>query len=223
MAQLTCADEHLDAFNTGYNSHLPDLLRIPGLDWGQRHVNLEGSKGGATRFTTLYGIRDASDLTSILDRNGSPGSHSIAASEIAAFSQLEGMSGHVANAYEQISGSPLRAPLLDSDRPISIVSAGVDPEHETEWNRWYTESHVPSLLKISGYVMAGRFRVLEHPALGGFNSGPKYLAIHKCENEDVQPTLQPGEAMHPEARAELDRWISYGALHVLISVGAVNA
>ena len=171
----------------------------------------------------MYGIRDASDLTSILGRSGTPDSHSIAASEFAAFSQLEGMSGHVANAYEQISGSPLRAPLLESDRPISIVSAGVDPEHETEWNRWYTESHVPSLLKISGYVMAGRFRVLEHPALGGFNSGPKYLAIHKCENEDVQPTLQPGEAMHPEARAELDRWISYGALHVLISVGAVNA
>jgi hypothetical protein len=32
MVQLTCADEHLDPFNTWYNSHLPDLLRIPGLD-----------------------------------------------------------------------------------------------------------------------------------------------------------------------------------------------
>ncbi len=213
MVQITCADQHLDAFNTWYNSHLPNLLRIPGLTWGQRYVNLEGSAHGATRFTALYGIRDSSDLTSVLDRSGSPDFHPIAASEFATFGQLDGMFGHVANVYEQISGAPLRAPLLESDRPISIVTAGVDPEHETEWDRWYTESHVPNLLKIPGYVMAGRFRVLEHPALAGFNSGPKYLAIYECENEAVLPTLQPGEAMHPEARAELDRWMSYGALH----------
>ncbi len=213
MVQITCAGEHLDAFNTWYNSHLPNLLRIPGLDWGQRYVNLKGSENGATRFTALYGIRGASGLTSILDRSGSPDFHPIAASEFDAFSQLEGMSGHVANVYEQISGFPLRAPLLESDRPISIVTAGVDPKHEAEWDRWYTDSHVPNLLKIPGYVMAGRFRVLEHPALAGFNSGPRYLAVYECESEDVLPTLQPGEAMHTEARAELDRWMSYGALH----------
>ena len=49
---------------------------------------------------------------------------------------MDGMSRHVANVYEQISGTPLRAALLGSDRPISIVTAGVDPEHETEWDRW---------------------------------------------------------------------------------------
>ncbi len=213
MVQITCADEYLDAFNTWYNSHLPNLLRIPGLTWAQRYINLEGSEAGATRFTALYGIRDASDFPSILDRSGSPEFHPIAASEFAAFSQLDGMSGHVANVYEQISGTPLRAPLLESDRPISIVTADVDPDHETGWDRWYDESHVPNLLKIPGYVIAGRFRVLEHPALDGFNSGPKYLAVYECEDEDILPTLQPAEAMHPEARAELDRWTAYGALH----------
>ena len=213
MVQVTCTDEHLGTFNTWYNSHLPNLLRIPRLTWAQRSINLEESEGGATRFTALYRIRHASDFPSILDRSGSPDFHPIAASEFAAFSQLDGMSGHVANVYEQISGTPLRPPLLESDRPISIVTAGVDPKHGTEWDRWYDESHVPNLLKIPGYALAGRFRVLEHPALDGFNSGPKYLAIYECENEDILPTLQPGEAMHPEARAELDRWMAYGALH----------
>jgi len=112
--------------------HLPNRLRIPGLTWAQRYINLEESEGGATRFTALYRIRHASDFPSILDRNGSPDFHPIAASEFAAFSQLDGMSGHVANVYEQINGTPLRPPLLESDRPISIVTAGVDPEHETE-------------------------------------------------------------------------------------------
>jgi hypothetical protein len=213
MVQMTCADEHLDAFNTWYNSHLPNLLRIPGLTWAQRYINLEGSKDGGTRFTALYGIRDASDLPTLLDRTGSPDFHPIAASEFAVFGQLKGMTDHVANVYEQISGAPLRDPLLESDRPLSIVSAGVDPEHEAEWDRWYNESHVPNLLKIPGYVMAGRFRMLEHPALTGFNSGPKYLAIYECESEDVLPTLQPGEDFHPDAQAELDRWSAYGALH----------
>ena len=213
MVQITCADDHLDAFNTWYNSHLPNLLRIPGLTWAQRYINLEKSEPGATRFTALYGIRDAEDFPSLLDRTGSSEFHPIAASEFGAFSQLDGMSGHVANVYEQINGSPLRAPLLESDRPLSIITAGGDPEHETEWDNWYTESHVPNLLKIPGYVMACRFRVLEHPALAGFNSAPKYLAIHEVENEDVLPTLRPGAAMHPAARAELDRWVSYGGIH----------
>jgi len=213
MVQITCADDHLDAFNTWYNSHLPNLLRIPGLTWAQRYINLEKSEPGATRFTALYGIRDAEDFPSLLDRTGSSEFHPIAASEFGAFSQLDGMSGDVANVYEQINGSPLRAPLLESDRPLSIITAGGDPEHETEWDNWYTESHVPNLLKIPGYVMACRFRVLEHPALAGFNSAPKYLAIYEVENEDVLPTLRPGAAMHPAARAELDRWVSYGGIH----------
>ena len=30
MVQFTCASEHVDTFNSWYNSHLPNLLRIPG-------------------------------------------------------------------------------------------------------------------------------------------------------------------------------------------------
>ncbi len=213
MVQITCADEHLDTFNTWYNSHLPNLLRVPGFTRAQRYVNLEGSQNGGTRFTALYGIKDDSNFPAMLDRTGSPDFHPIAASEFAEFSKLQGMSAALGNVYEQISGTPLRAPLLESDRPISIVTAGVDPAHEEEWDRWYTESHVPNLLKIPGYVMAGRFRMLEHPALAGFNSGPKYLAIYECENEETLPTLQPGPMMHPEARVELDRWQAYGMQH----------
>ena len=136
MVQVTCTDKHLGAFNTWYNSHLPNLLRIPGLTWAQRYINLEESEGGAARLTALHGIRHASDFPSILDRSGSPDFHPIAANEFSAFSQMDGMSGHVANVYEQISGTPLRAAVLGSGRPISIVTAGVDPEHETEWDRW---------------------------------------------------------------------------------------
>ena len=208
MVQITCSREHLQPFTTWYNSHLPNLLRIPGYLWAQRYANLDGG----TRFTAFYGIRSADDLPSLLQFGG-PGLHHIAASEYSVFSTLQGTGDHVANVYEQVAGAPLRDPLLLSDRPLSIVTADVDPAHETEWDRWYTESHLPGVVAVPGYACGARFRRFDHPALEDFNTGPKYLAVYECDSEEVLPTLIPGDDIHPEARAELDRWQAYGALH----------
>ncbi len=208
LVQMTCARENLESFTTWYNSHLPNLLRIPGYLWAQRFANLDGS----SRFTALYGIRSADDLSSLL-QFGSPDLHPIAASEFSVFSTLQGTTDHLSNVYEQVSGAPLRDPLLLSDRPLSIVTADVDPAHEAEWDRWYTESHLPGVLAFPGYACGARFRRLDHPALEHFNTGPKYLALYECDSEEVLPTLVPGDQIHPEARAELDRWQAYGALH----------
>ena len=119
----------------------------------------------------------------------------------------------MSNVYEHISGAALRDPLLLSDRPLSIVTADVDPAHEAEWDRWYTESHLPGVLNVPGYACGARFRQLDHPALRDFNTGPKYLALYECDSEEAMPTLAPGDRIHPEARAELDRWQAYGALY----------
>ena len=208
LVQMTCARENLESFTTWYNSHLPNLLPIPGYLWAQRFANLDGS----ARFTALYGIRSADDLPSLLQFGG-PDLHPIAASEFSVFSTLQGTTDHLSNVYEQVSGAPLRDPLLLSDRPLSIVTSDVDPAHEAEWDRWYTESHLPGVLAVPGYACGARFRRLDHPALEHFNTGPKYLALYECDSEEVLPTLVPGDQIHPEARAELDRWQAYGALH----------
>jgi hypothetical protein len=206
MVQLSCARLHWEAFNTWYNSHLPNMLRVPGYLWAQRYAGLEDG----TRFTSLYGVRAREDLPSLFHWDG-PAVHPIVKSEYAGFLGLRGMSDRIANVYQQISGAPLRDKLLASDRPLSVVTADVDPAYEEEWDRWYTESHVPNLLRVPGYVMAGRFRALDHPAVNRFNSGPKYLALYECESEEaIRRNLRRGEGMHPEARAELDRWLSYG-------------
>ena len=208
MVQMTCAREHLEPFTIWYNSHLPNLLRIPGYRWAQRYVNMDGG----ARFTAFYGIRSGSDLPSLLQFGG-PDLHPIAASEYSVFSTLQGISDPVSNVYEHISGAPMRDPLLLSDRPLSIVTADVDPAHEAEWDRWYTDSHLPGVLKVPGYACGARFRRLDHPALDNFNTGPKYLAVYECNGEEVLPTLVPGDRIHPEAEAELARWQDYGALH----------
>ena len=209
MVQVTCAPDHLDAFNTWYNSHLPNLLRIPGYLWAQRYLSLDERN----RFTALYGIRSPDDLLNLVQWDGTD-FDPIAAREYAGWQKLQGPSQRLGNVYEQISGSPLRELLLLSDRPLSIVAADVDPGQEAQWNQWYTESHVPNLLKVPGYVLSGRFRVLNHPALAGWNTGPKFLALYEIESEDVLPSLRVGDSMDSDARADLNRWQEFGTPHV---------
>ena len=66
MVQVTCAQDHLDAFNTWYNSHLPNLLRIPGYLWAQRYLSLDERN----RFTALYGIRNPNELLNLVQWDG---------------------------------------------------------------------------------------------------------------------------------------------------------
>ena len=199
MVQVSCPYENQGPFNSWYNSHLPNLLRIPGYLWAQRYVSIDDKN----RFTALYGVRGEDDLQSLLQFHG-PHIHPIARAEYAGWEKLEGISNQVTNIYEQIMGTPLRDPFLCSDRPLSIVTTDVDPAREDEWNRWYTESHVPNLLKVPGYEIAGRFRALDHPALTRFNTGPYYLAMYECTSEDVIPSLRDGPSIGPEAREELE-------------------
>ena len=70
MVQLSCGREHLGPFTLWYNSHLPNLLRIPGYQWAQRYINLDDDLEGGARFTALYGVRGAGDLASLLEFGG---------------------------------------------------------------------------------------------------------------------------------------------------------
>ena len=199
MVQVTCAPEHLELFNLWYNSHLPNLLRIPGYLWAQRYMGMEDP----SRFVALYGVRSEDDLPNLLDWDG-PDLHPIAKAEFADWQKLQGMSDVMLNIYEQIMGTPLHNPFLCSDGPINVTATEPDPTYEEDWDHWYSESHVPNLLKIPGYLMTGRFRRLKHPVSTKVNTGPKYLALYECASEEVIPSLRVGPDMRPEAREEFE-------------------
>ena len=80
MVQVTCAPEHLGAFTLWYNSHLPNLLRIPGYLWAQRYLGLDEEN----RFTALYGVSSPEDLPALIGWD-SPRLDPIAAKEFAAW------------------------------------------------------------------------------------------------------------------------------------------
>jgi hypothetical protein len=61
---------------------------------------------------------------------------------------------------------------------LVVVRIDVAPEMEEELNRWYTEEHIPNLLKVPGVIWAKR----------GINTGkgPKYVAVYEHESIDVR-------------------------------------
>lgn len=85
---------------------------------------------------------------------------------------------------------------------------------EDEYNQWYSETHLPDLLKIPGIVTAQRFRLskTQKPA----DAQPwKYLAIYDCDADDPQQIIdgiasRAGTAQLPisSALAE-DRYVCY--------------
>lgn len=63
---------------------------------------------------------------------------------------------------------------------LFMLWTDVDPEFETEFNRWYSEEHIPHLLRIPGFLNAGRYVALK--------GGPKYLAMYELEDHNVLRT-----------------------------------
>ena len=53
----------------------------------------------------------------------------------------------------------------------------IDAEHEAEFNQWYDEEHVPRLLKVPGFLSAGRYVALK--------GGPRHLAMYELDDHNV--------------------------------------
>ena len=65
----------------------------------------------------------------------------------------------------------------DKRRGLLLVMMDVDPEHEDEFNRWYTEEHLADRANCPGFLSARRFQAIE--------GGPKYLACYDLESPQV--------------------------------------
>lgn len=206
LVQANVEREHEEAFNAWYYHHVPRLLEIPGYSWGRRYVNVVGD----TKYLALYAIESEAYLAAILGGDSTK-RDARASAEREKFDALKGLSDFRSNVYEQISGTHFMNPLLQEDRPLSVVMVDcVVPEKEAEFNAWYDHSHVPNLVKIPGYRSGARFRTFDHPALEGRRQGPKYLALYELENVECIPSLADPDRMHVEAAAELARWQAYG-------------
>ena len=73
---------------------------------------------------------------------------------------------------------------------LVITRADVASEMEEEYNRWYNEEHLPSLLKVRGVLSGTR----------GVNTGngQKYIAVYVHENAEVQKSAAYKKAVETE-------------------------
>lgn len=66
-----------------------------------------------------------------------------------------------------------------------LVLTNAVPWREEEFNRWYTEQHLPDVLRVPGVVSAQRFSRTEQQRKAGPHPW-QYLALYNCEAADPQ-------------------------------------
>lgn len=193
------------AFNDWYATHVPRLLDVEGYRWGRRYRGVVGD----IRYFALYEIAGREWLPRLLGQDEAQ-RPAIVNSEFAAWGQLSGLSETAIRVYEQIYGPPFSPLLMDRDYLLSLVTSDTRPDVEDEFNEWYSNSHVPNLLKVPGYISGMRFRVVDDPALAHLDQGPRYLALYEIQSLDSVPHIADPETMNAEARAEFQNFVTIG-------------
>ena len=61
---------------------------------------------------------------------------------------------------------------------LYMVMMDVEPEKEAEFNKLYSEEHVPLLLNVPGVISAARYKTSSE-------GSPKYMAVYELESPDV--------------------------------------
>jgi len=64
---------------------------------------------------------------------------------------------------------------------IMVVQTSPAEGRESEYNEWYSGTHMPQILEIPGFQSARRFRVSGDAQ----PSGHKYLAVYELEADDL--------------------------------------
>jgi hypothetical protein len=64
---------------------------------------------------------------------------------------------------------------------IMVVQSSPAEGREGEYNEWYSQTHIPQLLEIPGFVSARRFRVSGEQQ----SPGHQYLAVYELEADDL--------------------------------------
>lgn len=84
-----------------------------------------------------------------------------------------------------------------------IVFSSPAPGRESEFNRWYTEQHLPDVLAVPGIVAAQRFALADRQMIRGSKAQPptvggkdeadapgQYAALYEIESDDLAQVFE---------------------------------
>jgi hypothetical protein len=155
------------------HEHGPARLAVPGFGRAYRYRALDGEKPS---WLALYELDRPDVIDSpeykALGANASDRDKAVGA----------GLATLDRRVYEQISedGSPAARPA-----PVILaVAMSVPAGGEDDLAAWYTEEHIPMLLRVPGWRRIRRFRLtrtLDRPGPGG----PDFLSLHELAGPEV--------------------------------------
>jgi hypothetical protein len=71
---------------------------------------------------------------------------------------------------------------------VLLVLSNASGGRDDEFNQWYSNRHIPDVLKVPGFKAAQRFRLAD-AQLRGKKSEWRYLAVYEIETDDLKKTL----------------------------------
>jgi hypothetical protein len=82
---------------------------------------------------------------------------------------------------------------MTGPRAILLIEKNVDPAREEEFNRWYTQDHMPSLLSCPGFVRGRRYESspIYYPAslaVDPRRTGRKYVQLYELDSIEALNT-----------------------------------
>lgn len=80
-----------------------------------------------------------------------------------------------------------------------VASSPASADEEAEYNEWYTQTHIPQLCAIPGFLGARRYK------LRGTDAAPRYLAIYDLEADDLDEPLAELRARSGDGRVSPPR------------------
>ncbi|MCK9902364.1 hypothetical protein CC117_19040 [Parafrankia colletiae] len=83
---------------------------------------------------------------------------------------------------------------------LVVQTRPVSPEREDEYNRWYSEEHMPDIRAIPEIVSARRYRIRDAGQITARPSAREYLAVYEIEADDLEVPLAEMAARSADGR-----------------------
>lgn len=170
------------------NEHISLRMAIPDIHTGTRFKATDGKKPTWAASYDLTALDTLElDAYKALGRERSDREKDVLA-------RMEYLERRIYSVYEPVpvTVSPdFKGYTVGDGLVLVAVSLEVAPEHETDFNKWYDEEHIPMLSKVPGWLRTRRFVLKDSGASGklvgtdGFKTPPKYLALHEYANTAV--------------------------------------
>ena len=173
---IVCADvpaKMEEDFNRWYNEeHLAELLSVPGVLNAARY---EATRSGP-KHLACYELESPAVVTSeaFTSRPRTEWGLRVSPSVIG--------TNYFNNVYEMIRPTTLTPEIASSDMApaLQIGRMEIPPEHEDEWNRWYSNIYAANYEKVPGCIRARRWKAIK--------GEPRYAVLYECEHEKVSET-----------------------------------